>query len=76
MFGYPLGGGNSKKSLKKSKSIPGIFGWVLTFLDPKFKLISVVFQLDYTIVFIVYESITIHMVPWVYRQFHFTMILL
>ena len=30
------GGGNSKKSLKKSKSISGIFGWVLTFLDLKF----------------------------------------
>ena len=30
------GGGQLKKSLKKSKSISGILGWVLTFFDPKF----------------------------------------
>ena len=34
-------------SLKNSKSISG-FGWALTILDPKFYLISVLFQLDYT----------------------------
>ena len=38
-------------TLKQSKSISGIFGWVLTSLDPKFQPISVVFQLDYTIIF-------------------------
>ena len=32
----PLGGGATLKSLKKSKSISGIFGWVLTFLDLQF----------------------------------------
>ena len=31
-----LGGGQLKKSQKKSKSISGILGWVLTFFDPKF----------------------------------------
>ena len=30
------GGANSKKVKKKSKSISGILGWVLTFFDPKF----------------------------------------
>ena len=30
------GGGQLKKSQKKSKSISGILGWVLTFFDPKF----------------------------------------
>ena len=30
------GGGQLKKSLKKSKSISGILGWVLTFFDSKF----------------------------------------
>ena len=35
-----LGGGGptQKKSIKKSKSISGILGWVLTFFDPNFKL--------------------------------------
>ena len=35
-FTLDLGGGQLKKSQKKSKSISGILGWVLTFFDPKF----------------------------------------
>ena len=42
-----MGGGNSKKS----KSISGIFGWELTFLDLKCLLILEVFLLDNTIIF-------------------------
>ena len=34
--GQKGGGGQLKKSQKKSKSISGILGWVLTFFDPKF----------------------------------------
>ena len=30
------GGGPTQKKSKKSKSISGILGWVLTFFDPKF----------------------------------------
>ena len=36
LFPANYGGGQLKKSLKKSKSISGILGWVLTFFDPKF----------------------------------------
>ena len=51
LLGRGGGGGQLLKILKKSKSISGIFGWVLTFLDLKFKLMSVVFRLDYTMIF-------------------------
>ena len=33
---WKFGGGPTQKKSKKSKSISGILGWVLTFFDPKF----------------------------------------
>ena len=57
------GGGATLKSLKKSKSISGILGWVLTFLDPKFFLISGVFHLNNTIISMKISHSTMHLPP-------------